>query len=223
MRVGRTLLSAAALLSLAGASPEGSEICRNATGMRDGLFHTFWKDGGEASMTLAPGGRYVVRYRLGAGQNLVVGRGWRSGSAERRVRYRATAFEAGSNSYLALYGWSTDPLVEYYVVESWGRDFTPPGPAARAIGTVTSDGGTYAIYRTRRIAQPSIRGRQSFDQYWSVRTTRRSAGGVATISVANHVAAWRALGMRLGSLDYQVLATEGFGSTGAADVTVTAD
>jgi len=174
-------------------------------------------------VTLAPGGRYLTRYRLAASENLVTGRGWRVGSADRRVRYHAAAFTPGRNSYLALYGWSTGPLVEYYVVDNWGDAFTPPGPDARAIGTMTSDGGTYAIYRTRRVDQPSIRGTRSFDQYWSVRTARRPVGAPARISFANHVAAWRALGLRLGTLDYQVLATEGFGSTGASDVTVAAD
>jgi endo-1,4-beta-xylanase len=127
---------------------------------------------------------------------------------------------AGANSYLALYGWSTDPLIETYVVESWGDSFTPPGGAAKVVGTVKSDGGTYTIYRTRRDRQPSIEGTATFDQYWSVRTARRPTGRASAITFANHVAAWRALGMKLGTMNYQVLATEGFGSNGASDVTV---
>ena len=82
-------------------------------------------------------------------RQLVVGKGWATGSASRRVGYRAGAFEPGSNGYLTLYGWTTDPLIEYYVVDSWGADFTPPGEDAAVLGTVESDGGTYRIYRTR--------------------------------------------------------------------------
>lgn len=225
-RAGRILSAATVLLlaaAAAAASPRAERLCRNATGSHDGYFYTFWKSSGDACMTLANGGRYLVDYRLGIAENLVVGKGWRVGARDRRVRYRAAAFTPGTNSYLALYGWATDPLVEYYVVDDWGTDFTPPGPDARPLGTVHSDGGSYTIYKTRRIQQPSIRGRQTFDQYWSVRTTRRPAGAVARITFANHVAAWRALGMELGAMNYQVLATEGFGSTGRADVTVTAD
>ena len=219
-RALKCTLAAILLVVATGAGAEPQEICRNATGTRNGFFHTFWKSGGEACMTLGAKGRYTSRYRLGRGENLVVGRGWRVGSASRRIGYRAASFAAGSNSYLTLYGWSTGPLVEYYVVEGWGSAFTPPGGGAPVLGTVTTDGGTYNIYRTRRIAQPSIRGIATFDQYWSVRTTMRPTGANATITFANHVRAWRKLGMTLGRMNYQVMATEGFGSTGSSDVTV---
>lgn len=38
--------------------------------------------------------------------------------------------------------------------------------------------------------------------------------------MANHFAAWTAAGMRLGSHDYQIVATEGYFSAGSADITV---
>jgi len=116
-----------------------------------------------------------------------------------------------------LYGWSRNPLVEYYVVDNWGG-FVPPGPTAVPLGTVKSDGGTYRIYRMRRIEQPSIAGTATFNQYWSVRTERRPVGRDNIITLANHFDAWRRAGMMLGSLDYQVLATEGFGSNGESAV-----
>jgi endo-1,4-beta-xylanase len=171
-------------------------------------------------MTLGEHGRYAVTWDLGGRGNMVVGKGWSGGSASRRIGYRASAFEPGSNGYLTLYGWTTDPLVEYYVVDGWGAEFTPPGDDAEALGVVESDGGTYRIYRTTRVEKPSIRGTATFDQYWSVRTSEREQGADNTITFANHVAAWRAHGLELGTMNYQVLATEGFGSTGRSDVTV---
>lgn len=223
-RSARAALAAACALAAlgVGASAETGEICRNRTGTHEGFFYTFWKDSGAACMTLGSAGSYRLEYDLRPG-NLVAGTGWRIGSATRRVGYRAAVFEPGTNSYLALYGWSTDPLVEYYVVDSWGSEFTPPGEGAPVLGTVESDGGTYAIYRTRRVDKPSIRGTQTFDQYWSVRTARRPTGADQAITFANHVAAWRRHGMELGTMDYQVLATEGFGSTGRARVAVWQD
>lgn len=204
---------------LLAATGDDAAICRNTTGDRGGLFHTFWHDSGEGCLTLADDGGYKVQWTLGRQGNLVAGRGWRRGSADRIVGYRARHFDPGANGYLALYGWSKDPLVEYYVVDSWGR-FTPPGPGAVALGTVQSDGGTYRLYRTRRIDQPSIAGTATFDQYWSVRTERRLLGRNSTITLANHVAAWRRVGLTLGVLDYQVLATEGFGSAGASAISL---
>lgn len=201
------------------AAGDDATICHNVTGDRDGLFHTFWHDSGEGCLTLGNGGSYRVRWALGRQGNLVAGRGWRRGSADRVVGYRAWHFEPGSNGYLTLYGWSRTPLVEYYVVDSWGS-FTPPGPSAVPLGTIESDGGTYRIYRMRRVGQPSIAGTRTFDQFWSVRTMRRLLGHNNTITFANHVAAWQRAGMTLGSLDYQVLATEGFGSTGESAVTL---
>ena len=214
------LAALAAVVALDAAAGAGTrEICRNRTGTRDGFFYTFWKDAGTACMTLGRGGSYSLEYDLHPG-NLVAGTGWRIGSATRRVGYRAATFEPGSNSYLALYGWSTGPLVEYYVVDNWGSGFTPPGEGAAALGTIETDGGTYRIYRTRQIDKPSIRGTATFDQFWSVRTARRPIGTDQVITFANHVEAWRRHGMELGSMDYQVLATEGYGSTGKSSISV---
>ena len=214
-----TLLLAACAPTGMATGPLPQQICANRTGTHEGFFVTFWKDGGDACMTLGAGGHYSVRYDLAGGRNLVVGKGWRTGSATRTIGYRAS-FTPGTNSYLTLYGWSVDPLIEYYVVDGWGTAFKPPGRNAPVLGTVTSDGGTYEIYRTQRVQKPSIRGTQTFYQYWSVRTERRPLGGDNRITFANHVKAWEALGMKLGRMNYQVMATEGFGSTGSSDVTV---
>jgi endo-1,4-beta-xylanase len=202
------------------AAASGEPDCVRGTGIHDGYFYTSWRDSGSVCMTLGENGRYAVTWDLRPSGNMVVGKGWSTGSASRRIGYRAGAFEPGSNGYLTLYGWTTDPLVEYYVVDNWGAEFTPPGEDAEVLGTIESDGGIYRIYRTQRVGQPSIRGTATFDQYWSVRTAQRSQGADNTITFANHVAAWQAHGMELGTMNYQVLATEGFGSVGRSDVTV---
>lgn len=154
------------------AAGDHASICRNVTGERDGLFHTFWHDDGEGCLTIGDDGGYAVRWRLEPQGNIVAGRGWRRGSPNRVIGYRARLFDPRSNGYLALYGWSRGPLVEYYIVDDLGG-FVPPGHGAEALGTLRSDGGTYRIYRTRRIGQSSIEGTGTFDQFWSVRTERR--------------------------------------------------
>lgn len=209
-----------ALVLFATAQPAAAQqVCDNGTGTHGGYFYTFWKDGGTACMTLGSGGNYSTTYNLSGGRNLVAGKGWQTGSTSRRVGYNAGVWNPGTNSYLTLYGWSTNPLVEYYVVDSWGSSFTPPGNA-QSMGTVTTDGGIYNIYRTQRVNAPSIIGTATFYQYWSVRTARRSTGVNSVITFANHVSAWRQRGWNLGTMNYQVMATEGFGSTGSSDITV---
>lgn len=99
------------------------------------------------------------------------------------------------------------------------------------LGTVTSDGGTYEIYKHQQVNQPSIAGTQTFWQFISNRVDKRPGSG--TVTMANHFAAWEKVGLKLGTThDYQVcilrwknafgmtktkkqvLATEGWGNAG---------
>lgn len=85
---------------------------------------------------------------------------------------------------------------------------------------MTSDGGTYDIYTTIRYNQPSIDGTQTFQQYWSVRQSKRTTGSNSQITFSNHVNVWKNKGMNLGSSwSYQALCVEGYQSSGSADVT----
>jgi endo-1,4-beta-xylanase len=195
-------------------------VCSNQTGTNNGFFYSFYLSSGSACMTLTGnygGGNYSTTWSLGTNGNMVAGKGWNPGSTSRTVGYNAGAFSPGSNGYLALYGWSTNPLVEYYVVDSWGN-FTPPGNGAQSLGTVNSDGGTYNIYKVSR-SGPNILGNGPFTQYWSVRTSKRAQGTNNVITFNNHVRAWASHGMNLGTMNYQIMATEGFGSIGNSNVT----
>jgi Glycosyl hydrolases family 11. len=86
------------------------------------------------------------------------------------------------------------------------------------MGQVTSDGGTYNIYEHQQVNQPSIQGTATFEQYLAIRTSPTSSG---TITTQNFFNAWASHGMNLGTLNYQILATESFGGgSGSSNVTV---
>ncbi len=119
----------------------------------DGHFVSFWTDTEDSvSMTLEEAGSYSVDWQDTG--NFVVGMGWNPGG-RRTIEYDAT-HNPTDNSYLCLYGWTTDPLVEYYIIENYGTY----RPGDEEHGSHESDGGTYDIATSERIEQPPSRGRR---------------------------------------------------------------
>jgi endo-1,4-beta-xylanase len=126
----------------------------------------------------------------------------------RTIKYTGSTQAQAGTVLVALYGWTKNPLVEYYV-----QDFTSGGSGSaqgQKMGQVTCDGSVYDIWKHTQVNQPSIVGTTTFTQYISNRVSKRANGG--TITTKCHFDAWAKLGMKLGQHDYQTISTEGWGN-----------
>jgi len=186
---------------LIGRSPDfilepGSNITRRQSYSTD-----YTTGSGSVNYSPSSGGAYSVTFS--GASDFVVGKGWNPGNAS-PINFSGSFSATSGTVSLSVYGWTTNPLVEYYVVEDYNS-----APVGTLKGTVTSDGGTYNIYESQKNQQPSIQGTSNFVQIKSVRTSPRSSG---TVTTANHFNAWKSLGFSLGTYNLQVLATEGYSS-----------
>ncbi len=171
----------------------------------------------QTTSKVVPDGDSAALYPTGAASTT----GW-AAKAGRPVRPVSSAIRARSirwaMAYLTLYGWTQNPLVEYYIVDSWGS-WRPPGSAGRSSARSPATAArTTSIVRSAS-HQPSIEGTKTFYQYWSVRQAKTRG---RHHHQGNHFSAWASVGLNLGTHNYQVMGTEGYQSSGSSDITVAA-
>lgn len=128
--------------------------------------------------------------------------------------YTMTGITTGGFGNVGVYGWSVNPLHEYYIIENWlGKK-----PAFTVVGSFTIDGeGTYEIQTNQQKNQPNITGTNAdFVQFWSVRSEPRHCGH---ISISKHFDEWKSLGLTLGNLEEARILVEAQNNSGSMDFT----
>jgi len=195
------------------------------TGEQDGYRYELWNQNsqGTACMTLGSGAlfsgewsdieNYLARRGLGYDQtqeHQEIGTFY----ATYNCNYNPSS--ASGNSYLSVYGWTVDPLVEYYVIEDWRNWIPSMDGSAISRGSVTVNGSIYDIIENTRVNQPSIVGIATFQQYFSIRRDERNSG---TINISQHFNEWEALGMDMGDMHEVSFVVEGYQNSGSFEFT----
>ena len=212
-RVLQVVLSALAAAGCVTMAANAQTVYDNGTGTNSGYYYSLYSSGGSATMTFPEAGTYPGNYAITwSGVNDVVGgKGWSTGG-NMSVGYNVGSASGYNN--ISIYGWSTNPLVEYYICEF--------GSVVNGTfkGSVSSDGHTYNTYEHQQVNQPSIEGTATFEQYldnWG----GSSIGSNHTVTTGNHFSHWENLGMPLGSFNYMILGTEAYGGrSGEVNATV---
>jgi endo-1,4-beta-xylanase len=154
-----------------------------------GYFVAHYVRGGFGAITFPYANQWPGNFELSWSntQDIVSGKGWLPGSA-RIVNYNVGNL-SGDYNFVGVYGWTKNPLIEYYVVEMGQNNAN-----GIYVNTINSDGHNYNFYKHLQVNQPAPElASATFWQYldnWGGATV----GTSRSINMANHVNNWRARG-----------------------------
>jgi endo-1,4-beta-xylanase len=187
-----------------------------ATGNDHGYFWQNYVSSGSSNISFPGAGTYPGNFAVSYSNvgDVVAGKGWNPGSSTRTIGYNIGAL-SGSYNFVGVYGWTTNPLIEYYVCELGSITWS-----ATNVGSVSSDGHTYGLWKHQQVNQPSIIGTATFWQYLS-QWGGSSTGSNHAVTLANHFNYWRAHIGSMGAFNLQILAIEAYGGkSGSCNATV---
>jgi hypothetical protein len=205
----------------------GKQHCSsNASGKMGGSYTwTIWSSGGGGCMTTydSNGCAFKATWNNSGDFLARTGLGWNEtktfdqlGPISADYAFTKTG-SGGSWSFIGIYGWSNNPLVEYYIVEDWfGSGSAPNIYGGSKKGTITVDGDAYNVITHTQSNQPSIHGNATFPQFFSARQKPRQCGH---ISISEHFKKWDSLGLKLGKMYEARILVEASGGSGSLDFT----
>ena len=200
----------------------GQQHSGNGTGGEGNLAWEIWSNTGQGELTTFDTPAFIASWNNAGGYLGRLGFEWarfgdtpvphdQVGTITAQFVSRKSG-SAGGYSYVGMYGWTTNPCVEWYVVEdSYNNMPINPGNTTNE-GEVEIDGGTYIMYTRPTTGTGGSRcsGASNWIQYYSVRRTARACG---VISLTEHFNAWQGLGMDMSGelLEAKILVEVGGG------------
>jgi endo-1,4-beta-xylanase len=209
------------------AMPTGGSVHNgNSQGGKDNLAWQIWSNGGSGSLTTFDNvtafiatwnnsGDYLGRMGFEWGNSGKAFTAYGDITADLAFKKNGTA---GQYSYVGMYGWSTNPCIEWYIVDD-SYSMIPFNTGNQPSGTADLDGGTYNLVKRNTTGTGGNRcgNVTAWDQFYSIRHTGRQCG---TISVSEHFKIWDAKGWKLGNLLEVKILVEAASGQGSVDFAV---
>ncbi len=165
-------------------------------GSKDGYAYELWNQYAQGTACMTLGGGALFSGEWNGIFNYLARRGlkYNETKTHEEIGYFVATYDcdyrpttASGNSYLSIYGWTNNPLIEFYIVEDWRNWIPSMADGATIVGSFTVDGSEYEIVKNTRVNQPSIKGTRTFEQYFSIRKDKRTSG---TIDISAHFKEW---------------------------------
>ena len=194
----------------------------------NGFNYELWKNGKGGKMTVYGGDAdcafkaewnnsndYVARCGLFWGKEIENTPSYKDLDGDIHAEFSFTKTGKAYNySFIGVYGWSKNPLVEFYISEDTYNSIGAPWNTEK-IGSAEIDGAIYNFYKGTMLDNPSIfDDKRQFVQIFSIRQTKRQCGH---ISVSEHFKAWEKLGIKTGPLYDCKIVVETGGDIGSVD------
>jgi len=219
------IVSAQSFCSSASHSGQSVTVYSNTVSSINGIGYELWADSGSISATFYSDGSFSCSFQNSMDFLCRSGLSFDSTKTYSQIGHMYADFKLVKQniqnvdySFVGVYGWTRNPLIEFYIVDNWLSQYRPGDWVGNTkYGDYIIDGAYYTVYENTRYG-PSIDGNTQFKQYFSIRQQARDCG---TIDITAHFQQWKNLGMNMGYMhEAKVLGevgSNGSGTSGTAD------